>query len=173
MGRLSDNPLGTAAIVLGAVVVAACFLDWASPRRAASAIRAGLERDLQAPERPDDVPGRIGELREAYGQAGTGKPFHGVWVAVIAGLATLITMAAASLEGEARARYAETAYRVAGAIFAVGMFVVLLDAGSGLFQRKERALGLWIALAASLGAALAATFASTRLRGRHATDRAE
>ncbi len=159
----SANTLATTAIVLGAVAVAACFFDWATPRRAAGEIRAELERDLRAPDRQGDVPGRISHLREAYGQAGMGKPFHGIWVAVIAGIAVLVTMVAASLKDDARARYAETTYRVAGAIFAIGMFVVLLDASSGLFQRKDRALGLWIALGASLAAALAATFASTRL----------
>lgn len=40
----------------------------------------------------------------------------------------------------------------------------MVASSSVLFQRKGRAFGLWIALAAAGCAALAATFASARLR---------
>lgn len=161
MRALTSNSLATTAIVLGAIVVGACFLPWAAPRRSAADLAGELERGLETGDRPADAPLLIGGLREAYAQAGTGKPFHGMWAALLAGLGVVVTMVAASLKDEAR-KHAEMTYRVAGAIFALAMLVVMLDAGSGIFGRKDRAAGLWIAMGAALAAALAATFASAR-----------
>ena len=165
MPEPSANALATTAIVLGAIAVCACFLSWAEPRRPAGDIAAELKRGLEGPERPEDAPRLLGGLREAYAQSGTGKPFHGIWVAVLAGLGALVAMVAASMKDEARARHAETALRAAGAIFALAFLVVLIDSSSGIYERKDRAAGLWIAMVAALAAALVATFASARVDG--------
>ena len=114
----------------------------------------------------EEEPGALmREMQAAYDLEGTDKPFHGIWVIVVAALGAVLAAIGVSLSSLAtHARgAAEKTLRAAGILFACGAVIVLLDGAPGNFRTAERGTGFWLTLVLTLAACFCVTLASARI----------
>lgn len=161
---MTANHLAQGALFCGVMAVVACFLTWSMPERSLADLRAEAYR-AQADGDPTEAGTVVAETRLAFEVAGTRKPFHGIWVVVLAALGIITAGIGAlflTLEGQFR-QPAEKILRVAGVLFAAAAVLVLLDGSPSNFPYSQRASGWWLALVCSLVACFCATMGSARV----------
>ncbi len=158
----TTSNLSTAALVCGAACVLAVFLDWAVPKQ--SAVEMFHETVRQHAEGEQIDPRRQAQIAAAYPLQGMDEPFHGVAFIAICVFAVAFVVAGVSLaKVDGRAKLAEGLLRAGGAAFVIAFGIAMMSSASEVFPARERAVGLWLAMGASLAAGLCATFASAKL----------
>ncbi|MDA1194311.1 MAG: hypothetical protein O2894_03935 [Planctomycetota bacterium] len=156
----SSSRLVTGSVIAALLVVGAIFLDWAVPERTAAELYADTLREHAEGQALE--PAREAAIRQAYPLQGTDEPFHGVLLAVIAGLAAALLIAGSAV-AETQAARAETLLRAGGVALGLAFVLALLDTSSEVFALRNRGLGLYLALVCSLAGCLAGTVASARV----------